>query len=154
MVKVTLRSAFHLGHSTVTCVSLQLHLSFACSFLLHTSFTCGSLDQRSVNQMLHNWLCRAWRLASTEHKLIHWFSAKVLPILVSLISFQCLSFLSMVSSQTQPGHFPCWKPTVWPTTELRRPTLMPLPIISYLFLCLVRQLASFFRCYSFLYTFL
>ena len=154
MVKVTLRSAFHLGHSRVTCASLQLHLSFACSFLIHTSFTCGSLDQQSVNQMLHNWLCRAWRLASTKHKLIHWFSAKALPILVSLISFQCLSFLSMVSSQTQPGHFPCWKPTVWPMTELRRPTLMPLTIISYLFLCLVRQLACFYRCYSFLYTFL
>ena len=40
--------AFHLGHSRVTCVSPQLHLSFTRSFLIHTSFTFGSLDQQSV----------------------------------------------------------------------------------------------------------
>ena len=121
--------AFHLGHSRVTCFSLQLHMSFTRSFLIHTSFTCGSLDQQSVQWMLLNWLVRAWRLASTKHSLIRWFSAKALPILVSLISFQCLSFPTVVSSQTFPDHFPCSKPTVWPMTEQRRPTLMPLPVI-------------------------
>ena len=121
--------AFLVGHSRVTCVSLQLHLSFTCSFLIHTSFTCGSLDQQSVQWMLHYWLVRAWRLASTKHSLICWFSAKALPILVPLISFQCLSFPSVVSSRTFSGHFPRLKPIVCPMTEQRRPTLMPSSVI-------------------------
>ena len=40
--------AFHLIDSRVTCVSLQLHLSFTCSSLIQMSFTCGSLGQQSV----------------------------------------------------------------------------------------------------------
>ena len=109
--------------------SVQLHLSFTRSFFIHISFTCQSLGQQSVLWMLHNWLIRAWRLASTKHSLIRWFSAKALPLSVPLISFQCLSIPSVVSSQPFPGHFPCLKPTVWPMTEQRRPTLMPLSVI-------------------------
>ena len=132
-VKMTLRSAARprqalARHSAGTCISsgtLQSHLCFTPitlvihSFLFHSHFF----------HMLHNWLVRAWRLASTKHSLILWFSAKALPILVSLISFQCLSFPSVVSAQTFPCHFPGSKPTVWPMTEQRRPTLMPLPVI-------------------------
>ena len=71
--------AFHLGHSRVNCVSLQLHLSFTCSSLLHMSFTCGSLGQQGDQRMLYNWLIRAWRPASTKHYLVVCLSAKALP---------------------------------------------------------------------------
>ena len=101
--------AFHLGPSRVTFISLQLHLLFTCSSPIHTSFTCWSLSQQSVQWMRHNWLISAWRLAFTKHSLILWFSAKALLPLVLLISFQCLSFPSLDSSQTLPGHFPFLK---------------------------------------------
>ena len=80
--------AFHLGHSRVTCVSLQLHLSFTRSFLIHTSFTCGSLGQQSVQWMLHNWIIRAWKPASSKHSPVLWFSAKALPCFVTSMSLE------------------------------------------------------------------
>ena len=80
--------AFHLGHSRVTCVSLQLHFLFTCSSLIHTSFTYGSLCQQGVQWVIHNWLIRAWRPAFTKHSLILWISAKALPILVTSLSLE------------------------------------------------------------------
>ena len=111
-VKITLRSAarprralaFHLRHSRVTCTSLQLHLLFTCSSPIDMSFTCGSLDQQSVLWRRNNWLISAWRPA--QMKLNLWFPAKALLPLVLLNSLQCLSFPSLDSSQTPPGHSP------------------------------------------------
>ena len=80
--------AFRLGHSRVTCVSPQLHLSFTRSFLIQTSYTCGSLGQQSVQWMLHNWIIRAWKPASSKHSPVLWFSAKALPCFVTSMSLE------------------------------------------------------------------
>ena len=113
----TLGGHLHFLWDTPESLVFQLRLSFICSFLNHTSSTCGSLDQQRVQWMLHKWLISGWRLASTEHSLIRRFSAKALPILVPLISFQCHSFHSVVSSQTLPVHFPCPKYDQWLNEE-------------------------------------
>ena len=83
--------AFHLGHLRVTCISLQLHLLFTCSSLIHTSFTYGSLGQQSVQWMLHNWLISARRPAFTKHSLTLWCPEKALPG----TSFGPIDFISM-----------------------------------------------------------
>ena len=111
------------------------------NWLINSKNTSGSLDQQSVERMLHDWLVRAWRPAPTKHL---WFPAEALPKLAPLISFQCLSFPSMVSSQTFPRHFPCSKPTMWPVTEQRRPTLTPLPVILLPIQGPVKQLIIFY----------
>ena len=100
-VKMTLRSAarpsehsrgtqhtlaFHLGHSRVTCGSLQLHLLFTCSSFIKTSFTWGSLGQQCVQWVIYNWQIRAWRPASKKHSPSLWISEKALPILVTSLS--------------------------------------------------------------------
>ena len=151
---MTLRSAARprwalAGHSAGTCISsgeLKSHLSFTCSSLIHTSFTCGSLGLQHVPGMLHNLLNRAWRPASTKHSLILWFSAKALPILVPLISFQCPFFLLVFCSQTLPGPFHCQMPTMWPMTETGRPTLIPLSVIKLPIFVSVKQLTAFYWC--------
>ena len=121
--------AFHLGHSRVTCVSLQLHLSFCFLSRAHFFHLWGTWSaKRPVNASILT--CQGLKASFYEaftNSLF--FFTKALPILVPLISFQCLSFPSVVSSQPFPGHFPCSKPTVWPMTEQRRPTLMPLSVI-------------------------
>ena len=116
------------------------------NWVINSKNTCGSLDQQSVKRMLHDWLVRAWRPAPTKHSR---FPAEALPKLAPLISFQCLSFPSMVSSQTFPRHFPCSKPTMWPVTEQRRPTLTPLPVILLPIQGLVKQLITFYTICTF-----
>ena len=143
--------AFHLGPSRVTFISLQLHLLFTCSSPIHTSFTCWFISQQSVQWMLHtgNWLIIAWRLASTKHSLILWFSAKALLPLVLLISFQCLSFLSLDSSQTLPGRFPFLKAycatNAW-TKEAHTHALVSHQVTR--FLCLLKHFTSFCLCFT------
>ena len=97
--------AFHLGHSRVTCGSLQLHLLFTCSSFIKNSFTWGSLGQQSVQWVIYNWQIRAWRPASTKHSPILWISEKVLPILVTSLSLNCLSVFPPVSNNTLIVHF-------------------------------------------------
>ena len=92
---------------TVTCVSLQLHLSFTRPFLLHSSFTCGLLDQQSVPWMFHYWLVGALMLDSTEQSLVF---SESFTYFGPFFSFQWLS------SQTVPSNVPWPKPTVWPIT--------------------------------------
>ena len=108
---------FHLGHSRVTCVSLQLHLSFTCSSLIHTSFTCGSLGQQSVQWMLHNWLIRAWKRASSEHSPVLWFSAKALPFFVTSVSLKKTLSPYRVSMKTLIVHYLWLLSTSEPLTE-------------------------------------
>ena len=110
-VKMTLRSAarpsehsrgtqhtlaFHLGHSRVTCGSLQLHLLFTCSSFIKTSLTWGSLGQQGVQWVIYIWQIRVCRPASTKHSPILWISEKALPILV-------ISLLLELSLNPSPG---------------------------------------------------
>ena len=147
-VKMTLRSAASprralATHSASNCISSELlksHLPFTSitlaihlSSVIHMSFTYGSLGQQDVQWMLHNWLNRAWKPASTKHYLIFWFSTMALQqyclcILVPLISFQCPFSLSVFGSRPLSGPFHCQMPTMWPITETRRPTLIPLSV--------------------------
>ena len=71
--------------------------------------------------------------------IICWFSAKALPILFTLISFQWLSFPSVVSSQTFPGHFPCSTPPCDQWLSKEGPHSYPCQSSCYPFLCLVNN---------------
>ena len=126
-------------HSTSTCI-------FSGTRQSHLCFT-------PITLVIHSFLSRSHFL----HLWVNW-SAK-LPLNASLLTCQGLeasfykafinslvfckgftyfypfdfssmfSLPSVVSSQPFPGHFPCSKHTVWPMTEKRRPTLMPLAVI-------------------------
>ena len=119
-VKMTLRSAarpsehsrgtqhtlaFHLGHSRVTCGSLQLHLLFTCSSFIKTSFTWGSLGQQGVQWVIYNWQIRAWRPASTKHSQVFGYQKKLYLFWSHPCHLDCLSVLPPIVNNTLIVYF-------------------------------------------------
>ena len=144
-VKVTLRSAARprralARHSAGTCISswtlqsqlcftpitLVIHLFLSHSHLFHLWVTWSVRCPVNASQLTCQGLGTSFYKAFTNSLV---FCKGIIPILVPLISFQCLSFHSVVSSQTFSGHFPRLKPIVSSMTEQRRPTLMPSAVI-------------------------
>ena len=130
------------SHLCFTPITLVIHLFLSRSHFFHLWVTWSAKCPVNASLLTCQGLEASFYKAFNNLLV---FSAKAFPISVPLISFQCLSFPSVVSSQPFPGHFPCSKPTVWPMTEPRRPTLMPLSVILLPICMSGKQLATFYE---------